>query len=100
MSNKKSNIYLEQSDIKVKFRYTKEEYVKSRRKFLLESKAISKGNISFLIFMTFFEILLLLMREKFFSIINGVLLVISYILIILLYYVQPKIGRASCRERV
>ena len=89
MSNKKSNIYLEQSDIKVKFRYTKEEYVKSRRKFLLESKAISKGNISFLIFMTFFEILLLLMREKFFSIINGVLLVISYILIILLYYVQP-----------
>lgn len=89
MSNKKSNVYLEQSDIKVKFRYTKEEYIKSRRKFLLESKVITKGNIAFLIFMTFFEILLLLMRETLYSIIDGVLLIISYISFILVYFFLP-----------
>lgn len=82
-------IKLSKESIKLEFTITKEEYIKSRRKFLRQSKTISNGNIFFLIIMTLFEILFLFIGEFFFSIIIGTLLLISYILLAVLYFVQP-----------
>lgn len=90
MLKKEESIYLKKKNIKIKFKYTRDEYIKSRRKFILESKTISKGNIAFLIFMTILEIFFLMTKELFFGIIVGVLLILSYIMITVLYFIQPK----------
>ena len=85
-----SKIKLDKESIKLEFTFTKDEYIKSRRKFLRQSKTISNGNIIFLIIMTLIEVLFLCIGEYFFSIIIGILLLISYMLIGVLYFLQPR----------
>lgn len=82
-------VKLNNDKIKINFKCERDEYIKSRRKFLRESKTLSTGNIMFLIIMTLIEIVLLGIHEFFFSIIIGVLLVISYIMVYMLYFWQP-----------
>ena len=89
MNKGKNQIKIDKESIKIDFTLSRDEYIKSRRKFLTESKTISKGNIIFLIIMTLIEILFLIIGEYFFSIIIGVLLIISYILVSVLYFIQP-----------
>lgn len=84
-----SKIKLDKESIKIEFNISRDEYIKSRRKFLRQSKTVSNGNIIFLIIMTLIEILFLFIGEYFFSIIIGVLLIISYLLICVLYFIQP-----------
>ena len=82
-------IKINDNRIKIKFICEKDEYIKSRRKFLRESKTLSTGNIIFLIIMTIIEIFFLAIHEFFFSIIIGVLLIISYVMVYILYFLQP-----------
>lgn len=84
-----NKIKLEKESIKIEFECTRDEYIKSRRKFLRQSKTVSNSNIIFLILMTIIEVVFLLIGEYFFSIIIGVLLIISYILVGVLYFIQP-----------
>lgn len=84
-----SKIKLDKESIKLEFSISRDEYIKSRKKFLRQSKTVSNGNIFFLVVMTLIEILFLCIGEYFFSIIIGVLLIISYILIVMLYFIQP-----------
>lgn len=86
----KKNNNLTEKTIKIKFKYTKDEYIRSRRKFLRKSKTISNGNLIFILLMTILEIVFLLIHEFFFLIIFGILLVLSYAMLYLLYIVNPK----------
>ena len=61
-----SKIKLDKESIKLEFTFTKDEYIKSRRKFLRQSKTISNGNIIFLIIMTLIEELFLCIGVYFF----------------------------------
>lgn len=78
------------SRVSLEFSYNKDEYIKSRRKFLRINKSISTSNIIFLLVMTLLEIIFLVIHEFFFGIIIGMLLIISYIMIGALYFILPK----------
>ncbi len=81
---------LSKKSVKIKFKYSKDEYIKSRRKYLRKSNTISNGNIIFILLMTILEIVFLIIHELFFAIIIGILLVLSYVMLYMLYFVTPK----------
>jgi len=85
-----NNLRTDNSVAKITFSYTKDEYIKSRRKFLRISNTISNGNIVFLIVMTILEIVFLIIHEFFFGLIVGMLLIISYLLVFVLYFIYPQ----------